>query len=146
MTFFRKKLPTPTISDDIFSHRPNFFRFYLSVLCEMLYITFIALSWREKPLFIENFLDDTFFNQFVLSNASDYTTSRNIGGRMHGPSPTSQIFLEGDCPPVLPKSPPMPLGGNERLWVLVLIQYWCCFGRGRKLFRTCVMWSGVTGQ
>jgi len=43
-----------------------------------------------------------FFTQFVLSHASDNTTSRNFGGRMHGPSPTSNV--RGGS------SPPVPLG------------------------------------
>src|SRR6218665_518763 len=39
-----------------------------------------------------------FFTQFVLSYASNNTTSRNIGrGRMHGPSPHLKFF--GDHPP-----------------------------------------------
>src|SRR6218665_3874361 len=46
-----------------------------------------------------------FFTQFVLSYASNNTTSRNIGrGRMHGPSPTSNFL--GTIPP---KSQPMEL-------------------------------------
>src|SRR6218665_1836574 len=44
-----------------------------------------------------------FFTLFILSRASDNTTSQNIGGRMHGPSPTS-YFLGGPSP-----SPPLGL-------------------------------------
>src|SRR6218665_3384560 len=39
------------------------------------------------------------------------TTSQNIGGRMHGPSPTSNFG--GTVLPVLPRSPPM------------IVAYWC---------------------
>src|SRR6218665_1271679 len=55
----------------------------------------MAFSSREKPLF-ENkkFLDDTLFIQFLLSHASDNTTSRNIGGIGR---PPPQI-LEGTVP------------------------------------------------
>ena len=35
---------------------------------------------HKKTLFHTKFLDDTFFTQFVLSHASDNTTSQNIGG------------------------------------------------------------------
>src|SRR6218665_1358061 len=50
-------------------------------------------------------LDDTFFTQFVLSHTSDNSTSPNIGGRIHGQSPTTNFG--GNRPPVPPKSPPM---------------------------------------
>jgi|SRR6218665_1682608 len=46
-------------------------------------------------------VDDTFFTQFVLSQASYKTTSPNIGGRI------PQIFGWGPSPQSLPKSPPM---------------------------------------
>jgi len=49
-----------------------------------------------------------FFTQFVLSHAPDNTTSPNIGGRIHGPSP-SQIF-GGPSPQYPYKSPPMNRG------------------------------------
>jgi len=56
----------------------------------------MAFSSREKPLFQnKKFLVDTFFIQFLLSHASDNTTSRNIGGWAvphlkfwRGPSPS----------------------------------------------------------
>src|SRR6218665_2571748 len=32
-----------------------------------------------------------YFTQFVLSHASNYTTSGNVGGRMHRPSSTSNF-------------------------------------------------------
>ena len=48
---------------------------------------------------------NTFFTMFVLSRASDNTTSLNIGGPMHGPSPHLKFW--GDRPPVPPRSPPL---------------------------------------
>src|SRR6218665_4135523 len=52
------------------------------------------------------------FTQFILSHASDNTTSQNIGGWMHGPSFPPQILGET----VPPKSPSMrlPLGQSIR--------------------------------
>src|SRR6218665_2720201 len=46
-----------------------------------------------------------FFTLFVLSRASDNTTSQNIGGRMHGPYPHLKFL--GDRPPSPPRSPPL---------------------------------------
>ena len=42
----------------------------------------------QKPLFQnKKFLLEFFFSQFVLYLTSNNSTSRNIGGQMHGPSP-----------------------------------------------------------
>jgi len=64
----------------------------------------MALSSREKPLFHETtFLMTPFLTQFVLSHASDNTTSQKYwGDRCMGPPPP-QIF--GGRPPSSPKSP-----------------------------------------
>src|SRR6218665_2101800 len=62
---------------------------------------------RETAISEQKFLDDIFFTQFLLSHASDNTTSRNIGEQMHGPSPHKHQILEGTVFPVTPKSPLM---------------------------------------
>ena len=57
---------------------------------------FACLYWYTPyimTVFLTKFLYYTpFFTQFVLSHASN-NTSRNIGGLMHGPSPTSNLSL-----------------------------------------------------
>jgi len=45
------------------------------------------LCFRTKHSFMTPF----FKSQFVLCHTSNNTTSQNIGGRMHGPSPTSNF-------------------------------------------------------
>ena|SRR6218665_1402813 len=60
----------------------------------------------QNHYFRKEFLDDTFFTLSVLSRASDNTTSQNIGGRMHGPSP--HLNFLGDRLPRPPRSPPLP--------------------------------------
>jgi len=78
--FFKEKFP--------FSHWKFLMTFFsllpvfmMSLLSEIWYIPYMALSWREKPLFKNKFFfRDTFFTQFVLSHASNNTTSPNIGG------------------------------------------------------------------
>ena len=59
------------------------------------YIAFFACLYTVNLIF---------FIQFVLCKALNNTTSRNIGGRMHGLSP---LQILGDRPPSPPKSPPM---------------------------------------
>src|SRR6218665_2827667 len=44
-----------------------------------------------------------FFTLLILSHTSDNTTSLNIGGPMHGPSPHLKFW--GDRPPSPPRSP-----------------------------------------
>src|SRR6218665_1275960 len=65
----------------------------------------MPLSSRETPLFLKKFLMTPFFTQFVLSHASDNTTSRNIGGTDAWAVPHLQFV--GTVPQSLPKSPPM---------------------------------------
>jgi len=99
-------------ADLFFSHRPSFsnfvslFRFSGSLLCYMSYMT---LSSQENTFFysFHNFAHkkNTFFHSFHNSRTSDNTTSQNIGGRMHGPSP--HLKLWGDRPPVPPRFPPL---------------------------------------
>src|SRR6218665_1413611 len=59
-----------------------------------------------------------FFTLFILSHTSDNTTSQNIGGTMHGPSPHLKFW--GDRPPLPPpRSPAL---------VSKLLGYNRCFG------------------
>jgi len=60
-----------------------------------------------------------FISQFVLYLTSHNSTSQNIGGRMHGPSPPPQVFW-GTVPQSPPKSPPMP---HRTLQVINLSTY-----------------------
>src|SRR6218665_489676 len=78
MTFFRRKFP---FLMTCFSHRPYFVCHWpvstINLILCNIYDPFLA----KKPLFhYKTFFHDTFFSQFVLCNASNSTTSRNIGG------------------------------------------------------------------
>src|SRR6218665_2969156 len=77
--------------------------FHIFTVLNIIYDPFL----HEKTSISEkNSLMTPFFTLFLLSRASDNTTSQNIGGRMHGPSPISNFW--GTVPPVPPRSPPMP--------------------------------------
>ena len=56
---------------------------------------------KKKRYFRKEFLDDTFFTLFVLSRASDNTTSQNIvgGERMLGPPPVQILGGPSPSPP-----------------------------------------------
>src|SRR6218665_1593145 len=99
-----------------FSHRANFSDFpFLFLEFPYLYYVkcpvspFRPLLTRKTTISEKNSFMTPFFNLFVLSRASDNTTSQNIGGRMHGPFPHLKFF--GDRPPVSPtcRSPPLVL-------------------------------------
>ena len=100
----------PKISDDFLVIHRIFLCFCPSLwylYCLKPDIPYIAFSWRDKPLFQnKKFFRYTFFTQFVLSHASDNTTSPNIGVTDTWAVPHLTFFW-GDRPPVLPKSPPM---------------------------------------
>src|SRR6218665_2199049 len=106
MTLFPEKISilTPKISDDLFfSHRPGFsdFTFLYSIKCRIR-----PFLHQKNHYFGKEFLDRTiFFTLFVLSRASDNTTSLNIGGSMHGPSPHLKFW--GAVHPSPPRSPPL---------------------------------------
>src|SRR6218665_2848588 len=80
-------------------------------------MSYLTLSSQEKHLF------NTFFTLFILSRASDNTTSLNIGGPMHGPSPTSNF---GET---VPQS---PLGLRPCVW-----QSSSLFGHKWIILHTC---------
>src|SRR6218665_137553 len=72
-----------------FSHRPRFsdFTFLYRIKCRLR-----PFLHQKTPYFRKEFLDKTnFFTLFVLSRASDYTNSLNIGGPMHVPSPSQTL-------------------------------------------------------
>ena len=97
---------TPKISDDlslflVIDQVFQIFRIFtvLNVVCDLFFTRKATIS--EKNSLMTPF----YFTLFVLSRAFDNTTSQNIGGRIHGPSPP-QIFW-GDRPPSPPRSPPL---------------------------------------
>src|SRR6218665_2022793 len=93
-----------------FSHRPGFSDFpflfpdfqYL-LLCSMSYMTLCPLLTRKTNISEKNSLMTRFFTLFVLSRASDNTTSQNIGGTDAWAVPPPQILG------VRPTSPPRSL-------------------------------------
>src|SRR6218665_50046 len=86
------------ISDDIFLVIDQIFHFFSQIfpIFAMLNFIFDPFLTRKTP----------FFTLFIFSRTSDSTTSLNIGGPMHGPSPTSNF---GGQSPVSPRSPPLAL-------------------------------------
>src|SRR6218665_578749 len=98
MTFFRKKCPfaRPKFLMTFFSHRPGFSdfaftfpRFSLSLLCYMSYMT---LSSQENTLFQKIILLWHIFLLYSYFRALPTTLLLQLlGGRMHGPSPTSNF-------------------------------------------------------
>ena len=90
----------------LFSHRPGFsdFPYHYCVKCRIW-----SFLHKKSHYFRKEFLDDSFFKTlFVLSRASDNTTSQNMGGRMHGPSPTSNFFGR-TVPQSSYRSPPLSM-------------------------------------
>ena len=86
----------------------SFHRFSISLLRVMSYMT---LSSREKTLFQKIILDDTFsYSVRAFARIRQTLLLKILGGRMHGPSPTSNFF--GGRSPSPPRSPPMHLHLN----------------------------------
>ena len=76
---------TAKISHDLFLVTDSILSvFCLSLLSEIGYITYMTLFLTKNLYFRKKFI--------VLCHASNNITSRNIGGRMHGPSPPPQIL------------------------------------------------------
>src|SRR6218665_34031 len=91
MRFFSGKISIfrVKISDDLLLVIDLVFRIFpffsqISPLFTMLNVVYDPFLTRKAP----------FFTLFILSHASDNTTSLNIGGPMHGPSPHLK-FLGG---------------------------------------------------
>src|SRR6218665_3568049 len=111
MTVFSKKFPfsRPKFLMKFlvfFSHRPGFsdfpflfpdflYLYYVKCRIRPVYDPFLT---RKTTISEKNSFMTLFFTLFVLLRASDNTTSRNIGGQMHGPS--SHLKFWGTVPPV----------------------------------------------
>jgi len=87
--FFRKNFHfhAQNFGWPFFSHRPGFSDFpFLFPDCPYLYyikwlnVVYDPFHTRKTTIFRKEFRYDTFFTLFVLSRASDKTTSQNIGG------------------------------------------------------------------
>src|SRR6218665_2038313 len=64
--------------------------FYIFDACNVVFDPFLT---RKTPISENNSFKTPFFTLFVLSHASDkHYFSKYWGGRMHGPSPPSQIL------------------------------------------------------
>ena len=109
MTFFPEKISifTPKISYDLFLVIDQILRFF--TVLNHVYNLFFT---RKTTISEKNSLIRPFFTLFVLTRASDNTTFLNIGGPMHGPSPTSNFW--GDRPPSPPRSPPLTTRNMSR--------------------------------
>jgi len=110
MTFLGKNFHF-NIQKSFFSHRLYF-------LCLLPVSTVRNLTCNKYDPFLDQRTSisekilpwDHFFSQFVLCLTSNNSTSRNIeGGRMHGPSPTSN-FVRGRPLSSPTKSPPVHEG------------------------------------
>src|SRR6218665_144387 len=98
MTSFGEKFPfsRQKISDPLFLVIDQIFQIFPFVsqifpISAMLNVILDHFLTRKTP----------FFTLFILSRASHNTTSLNVGGPMHGPSPHLKFW--GDRPP---RSPP----------------------------------------
>src|SRR6218665_1226443 len=86
-----------------FSHLPDFSDFPF-LFPHFPYLCYVKCHIRPFPHKENTFLKTL----FILSRASDNTTSINIGGAMQGPSgPVPHLKFWGDRPPSPPRSPPM---------------------------------------
>src|SRR6218665_989538 len=103
MTFLCKNfISTPTISDDLFLVIDHIlYVFFISLLSEIFYITYMAIFFKKSLYFRTRNL---FTTHFLLSPHTSENTPRNIGGPDAWAAPPPQIL--GDRPPVLPKSLP----------------------------------------
>src|SRR6218665_4119112 len=95
MTFFRKKFSfsRSKFLMTFFSHRPYFVDF------PYLFVKYDPFFTRKSPISENKSLITPFFTLFILSRASDNTTSLNIGGTdAWAAHPTSNFG--GTVPPV----------------------------------------------
>src|SRR6218665_1882878 len=101
MTFFSEKISifTPKISDDLFLVIDQVYQILSFIYCVKCRIR--PFLHKKNSYFRKEFLDKTiFYTLFVLSRASDNTTSLNIGGtNAWAVLPTSNL---GGRPPSLP--------------------------------------------
>src|SRR6218665_2828887 len=110
MTFFRNKFPfsRPKFLMTFFLVIDQVFLIFLFVfqIFRVLNVVYDPFFTRKTTILESNSLMIPFFILFVLSCASDNTTSQNIGGDGCMGRPPLQIL--GDRPPSLPRSPPLP--------------------------------------
>jgi len=88
------------ISDDLFLVIDPIFSDFPFLFPDFPYLCYVKCHIWPFP-----HKKNTFFTMFVLSRASDNTTSLNIGGTNAWAVPPPQIL--GDRPPVPPRSPPL---------------------------------------
>src|SRR6218665_1753563 len=124
MTVLRIKISifTAKISEDLFLVIAQVFRifpffpqiFRVFTVLNVIYDPHMSFSSKEKPLFQKRLPLGHFFTLFVLSRASDNTTSQNIGGTDAWAVPTSNFW--GDRPPSPPRSPPLVWSEKKKMW------------------------------
>src|SRR6218665_3886102 len=140
MTFF--SIFTAKISDDLFPIFP--FSSQISRIFATLNVLYDPFLIRKTTISENNSFMTPFFTLFLLSRASDNTILLKIlGGRMHGPSPTSNFG--GTVPPgLLARSPPLPV---EKRTCKLKIQWEIQKGIGFRLFRVArVPWVAENGN
>ena len=112
--------PSSLVIDQVF----QILRFF--TLLNVVYDLFFT---RKSTISEKNSLIAPFFTLFVLSRASNNTTSLNIGGNQYMGRPPPQIFGE-DRPPSSPRSPPLvgPSSEQTRDCLMWHNWHWCvCF-------------------
>src|SRR6218665_2425886 len=114
MRFFSEKIPifTAKIFDDLLVIDQVFRIFPFFSQISRIFVSFTMLNVVYDPFLTRtttiseknSFMTPFFKTLFVLSRASDNTTSQNIGGTDAWAVPHLKFFL--DRPPVPPRSPP----------------------------------------
>src|SRR6218665_415443 len=99
--FFGKNLHFQGQNFFFFSHRPGFWDF--PFFCNI-FRMFTMLNVLYHPFLTRK---THFFTRFILSRASDNTTSQNIGGDQCMGRPPHLKLWGGPSPPVPPRSPPL---------------------------------------
>ena len=104
MTFFKEKISisTPKISDDLFLVIDHVFRIFpiFFQIFPIFTVWNVIYEWpfpHEKKSLFQKIIPS--WHLFLLCSYN--TTSQNIGGWMHGPSPHLKFFW-GTVPPVTP--------------------------------------------
>src|SRR6218665_2551341 len=99
--FFRKQFSifTAKISDDLFLVIDHNFRifpiFHIFVACNVVFYSFFT---RKTPISENNSFTTPFLLCSCFRTHPTNTTSQNMGGRMHGPSPHLKFW--GTVPPI----------------------------------------------
>ena len=106
---------TAKISDDLFLVIDQDFRifpffsqiFRIFTMLNIVYDPYMTLSSQEKPLFHKRISLRHFFLlcSYFRAHPTTLYTSQNIGGRMYGPSPTSNLWA--GVAPSPTRSPPL---------------------------------------